>query len=833
MFKICSPSINEIFSQLHSSENGLTNDEAAQRLLKQTAGSKTESRISREFKLFIRQFTSPLVLLLSVAVILSGVLGETSDMLIILFILLATGLLSFFQELNAGRAVEKLQQMIHPVATVMRDGKSIEIKTNEIVSGDVLLFTAGDIIPADCRIIESNQLIVNESSLTGESYPVEKKPGEADENAPLTSKNNCLWKGTNIVNGTAKTIVVNLGKDSLFGHMQKSLQHETETVFEKGIKNFGYFLLRITLALAIVILGINLLFHRPIIDSVLFSLAIAVGMAPELLPAIMTLSMTAGARRMLKKKVIVKKLSSIFNLGEINILCTDKTGTITEGSVIVKEFVTGEGKADENLKLLASLNASLQSGFSNPIDDAIKKMNTDISGYEKLGEIPYDFLRKRLSVLVKKDSRSVLITKGAFANVLSVCDRFEANGVISNIDELKKTEFEKKFKDYSESGLRVLAISKKDVNSPSVKKEDEEQMVFAGFILLEDPLKKDVQQSIEKLKQLNVEIKIITGDNHYIAAYAARQLGMDDSKIITGSMLAEISQDALPVKACEANVFAEIEPNQKETIIRALQKAGKAVAYMGDGINDAAAIHAADTGISVEDAVDVAKEAADFVLMEKDLGVLADGIDEGRKSFANSMKYILINTGATFGNMFSLAGASLLLPFLPMLPKQILLTNFLTDFPYLAIASDNIDKEQMEKPAKWNFKTIRSFMIVFGIHSSIFDFITFFVIYFYFKSNEAGFQTSWFIESVMTELVILFIIRTRKSFIKSKPGNLLIIITVIAAVVTILITLPPVAPLLNFSFPQSRQLIAIVIILLLYVITGDLLKVYFFRKVNI
>jgi Mg2+-importing ATPase len=289
----------------------------------------------------------------------------------------------------------------------------------------------------------------------------------------------------------------------------------------------------------------------------------------------------------------------------------------------------------------------------------------------------------------------------------------------------------------------------------------------------------------------------------------------------------------MPVKACETNVFAEIEPNQKETIIRALQKAGKAVAYMGDGINDAAAIHAADTGISVEDAVDVAKEAADFVLMEKDLGVLADGIDEGRKSFANSMKYILINTGATFGNMFSLAGASLLLPFLPMLPKQILLTNFLTDFPYLAIASDNIDEEQMEKPAKWNFKTIRSFMIVFGIHSSIFDFITFFVIYFYFKSNEAGFQTSWFIESVMTELVILFIIRTRKSFIKSKPGNLLIIITIIAAVVTILITLPPVAPLLNFIFPQSRQLIAIVIILLLYVITGDLLKVYFFRKVKI
>ncbi|MFI5187430.1 MAG: HAD-IC family P-type ATPase, partial [Chitinophagales bacterium] len=536
------------------------------------------------------------------------------------------------------------------------------------------------------------------------------------------------------------------------------------------------------------------------------------------------------AKRMLKKKVIVKKLSSIFNFGEINVLCTDKTGTITEGSVKVKEFVNADGNDNEDLKLWASLNACLQSGFANPIDDAIKKLNTDISGYSKLGEVPYDFTRKRLSVLVKKNTISTIITKGAFANILAVCDQFETNGSDSKIDDAKKADLEKRFKDYSEGGLRVLAICKKDVNTTTIRKEDETEMIFTGFILLEDPLKDNVQQSIEKLKQLNVEIKIITGDNHYIAAYAARELGMDDSKIITGGMLTQISAEALPLKVVDASVFAEIEPSQKEIIIKALQKAGKAVAYMGDGINDVAAIHAADTGISVEDAVDVAKESADFVLLEKDLDVLTAGIYEGRKSFVNSMKYILINTGATFGNMFSLAGASLLLPFLPMLPKQILLTNFLTDFPYLAITSDNIDQEQMERPAKWSFKTIRSFMIVFGIHSSIFDFITFFVIYFYFKSNEAGFQTSWFIESVMTELVILFIIRTRKSFIKSKPGNLLIIISVIAMIVTILITLPPIAPLLSFSFPHSKQLIAIAIILSFYVITGDLLKIYFFKK---
>jgi Mg2+-importing ATPase len=830
MYKISSPPLEEIFSELKSSATGLSNAEAAKRLEEQNKHLKKESRFKRELKLFVRQFTSPLVLLLLVAVILSGILGETTDMLILLFILLATGFLSFFQELNAGRAVEKLQEMIHPVATVLREGKAIDIKTSEVVSGDILLFNGGDIVPTDCRIVESNELFVNESALTGESYPEEKKKGEVDENAPTASKKNCLWKGTNIVNGTARAVAVNLGKDTLFGRMQKSLQQSTETIFEKGIKKFGYFLLRITLVLSAIVLAINLIFHRPFIDSILFSLAIAVGMAPELLPAIMTLSMTAGAKRMLKKKVIVKKLSSIFNFGEINILCTDKTGTITEGSVRVKEIVNADGKTDENLKRLAFLNASLQSGFANPIDDAIKELNADMSGYKKVDEIPYDFTRRRLSVLVKKNDSGMLITKGAFTNVLSVCDQLETNGSVSKIDEAKKSELEKKFQESSENGLRVLAVCKKNISSSSVKKEDESQMTFAGFIFLEDPLKEGVQQSIEKLKQLNVEIKIITGDNKYIAAYTARELGMDDSKIITGDMLSQISPDALSAKAIESGVFAEIEPNQKETIIKALQKAGKAVAYMGDGINDVAAIHAADTGISVNDAVDVARESADFVLLEKNLDVLTDGIYEGRRSFVNSMKYILITTGATFGNMFSIAGASLLLPFLPMLPKQILLTNLITDFPFLAVASDNIDKEQTERPRKWNIKMIRSFMLVFGIHSSLFDFLTFYVMYFYFKLNESAFQTSWFIESVMTELLILFIVRTRRSFIKSRPGNMLLIIGIISAIVTVLLTLPPFGPLLGFSIPHTKQVIAIIIILLLYVITADLLKIYFFRK---
>jgi Mg2+-importing ATPase len=722
--------------------------------------------------------------------------------------------------------------MIHPVATVLREGKTIDIRTSEVVPGDILLFTAGDIIPADCRIIENNQLQVNESSLTGESYPVEKETGVVEEKASISRKVNCLWKGTNVISGTAKAIAVNLGNDTVFGQMQKSLTTTTETAFEKGIRKFGYFLLIITVVLSLIVLGVNLYFKKPVFDSILFSLAIAVGMAPELLPAIMSLCMTAGAKRMLKKKVIVKKMSSIFNFGEVNVLCTDKTGTITEGIVKVKDILDSDGNGDENIRLLAFINASLQTGFKNPIDSAIVALRLQNNDYKKIAELPYDFNRKLLSVLVENKGQFILVTKGAFKNVLAICSQYQVNNAAIAITESKRTELEKKFQDYSEQGFRVLAIARKDIQAAKVEKGDEHEMIFLGFILLEDPLKDGVRQSIEKLERLNVSIKIITGDNRHIAAYVARQIGTDDSAIITGEMLSSIPPKELPAKISDACVFAEIEPSQKEQIIKALQRAGKAVAYMGDGINDVAAIHAADTGISVEDAVDVAREAADFVLLEKDIDVLADGIIEGRRSFANSMKYIFITTGATFGNMFSVAGASLLLPFLPMLPKQILLTNFLTDFPFLAVSSDNIDEEQMERPGRWNIGLIRSFMIVFGIHSSIFDFLTFYAMYFYFRLTESAFQTSWFIESVMTELLILFIIRTKRSFTKSKPGKLLMLITAVAVLITALLPVSPLAPLLGFSIAHTRQVIVLVIILLLYVITADLLKIYFFRRLD-
>ena len=826
---ISSDSIESIYSSLNSSIAGLSSEVAKQRLVELNKAEKKETRFKREFKLLVRQFTNPLILLLVVAVILSAILGENSDTLIILFILVSTGLMSFFQEQQAGRAVEKLQQIIKLKCLVVRDGKEESINTEDVVQGDIIIFNAGDIIPADCRIISSNELHVNESTLTGESFPVEKMEGALKESSTIAAKTNCLWKGTSVVSGKSTAIVVFTGLDSVFGKIQKSISNQSETAFEKGIKHFGFFILQITVVLAILILGVNLYFKKPLFDSILFSLAIAVGMAPELLPAIMTFAMSAGAKRMMTKKVIVKKLSSIFNFGEVDILCTDKTGTITEGIIEVKDIVDPLGKPNESLKKWAYMNSFFQNGFNNPIDEAIIKLNINIDGYEKADEIPYDFIRKRLSVLVKSQNTNTIITKGAVINILGICTSYEDNGVVTEITDSVKKNIETIFKNYGEQGFRAIGLCKKENHGGKLTKEDETNMIFLGFILLMDPLKESAVDSIEKLNKLNVSTKIITGDNRYIAMYTAKQLGIPDPKILTGENLNTMSPEALAVQAVQTNVFAEIEPHQKEQIIKALQKAGKTVAYMGDGINDVAAIHAADAGISVNDAVDVAKEVADFVLLEKDLSVLVDGILEGRKSFANSMKYILINTGATFGNMLSVAGASLMLPFLPMLPKQILLTNFLTDFPYLSVASDNVDDEVLKKPGQWDMKVIQKFMIVFGIHSSLFDGLTFYIMYFHFKLKNSDFQTGWFLESVLTELCILFIIRTKKSFIYSKPGKALIITSAIAFVITVILPISPLADSLSLGIAHTQQIIAIALILLLYVITADGLKILFFK----
>jgi Mg2+-importing ATPase len=818
------------FIQLNSSEKGLTQINAESIEKQRLAHKRTKSGFEKDIQLFLSQFKSPLMLLLIGAVILSAFLGDTSDVFIILFIVVSTGLLSFFQERNAGKVVEKLQSMIALKSFVLRDGKQQEIVSSDIVPGDVLLLKAGDMIPADCLLIEANELHANEASLTGESYPVVKQVGILDEHKSLAQRTNCLWEGTNIVSGTAKALVIETGDQTIFGNIAEGSSKKVETSFEKGIKDFGFFLMKITLILSIFILGVNLLNHKSPLESVLFALALAVGMAPELLPAITTIAMSAGAKRLLAKKVIVKKLSSIQNLGEVNLLCTDKTGTITEGSIKVSDVVDILGTSSDFVKKIAYWNAMLESGYSNPIDEALKNMTATTSSLpEKLGEVPYDFIRKCLSVAVQTESDKILISKGAFIQILALCTKVRlSDGSIAELSTQQQF-IKQQFETYGKQGLRSIAVCYKNIDTKDISKDSENEMIFAGFILLHDPVKAGIIETIAELKKLHVDLKIITGDNRNIATSIALSIGIANPVILTGQDLLETSTEALNKLVQQTHIFSEVEPQQKERIIQALRRS-YTVAYIGDGINDVSAITAADVGISVENAVDVAREAADFVLIEKNLMVLIDGIKEGRKTFANTLKYIFINTGSTFGNMFSVAIASLLLPFLPMLPKQILLTNFITDFPYLTIASDNVDEEQVAKPGKWDLKFIRSYMIIFGIHSSIFDIITFITLLFVLKVKESAFQTSWFIESILTELFILFIIRTHKNFFKSQPGKYLFLLSVLGLILTLGLPYMPFASDIGLTPLPMINLGIILLIVACYIITADLLKVWFFKK---
>jgi len=817
-------------SSLSSSIQGLTTAQVNRALLKHTNVKKTKTTFQKDLLLFIRQFKSPLMILLIGAVILSAFLGDNSDVYIILFIVLSTGLLSFFQERNASRVVEKLQSMIAIKCNVIRDGQSQEIDTKTIVPGDVLLFSAGDMVPADCLLMECKELHVNESSLTGESFPVRKEVIGLSDASELTNRTQCLWEGTSVVSGTAKAMVINTGENTIFGSIAKSASNVIETSFEKGIKRFGYFLMIITLILSVFIMAVNLSAHKSIIDAALFALALAVGMAPELLPAITTIAMSAGAKRMLEKKVIVKKLASIQNLGEVNLLCTDKTGTITEGVITVKGLVDVFGVPSLFVQKITCWNANLQSGYGNPIDDTLKRLGMPKEGLPlKLDELPYDFTRKRISILVNDQNNKTIITKGAFNEILSICTwvKNEAGEMVSI--ESYKDKLIKAYEQYGINGYRTIAICYKDIETSRMKLSDESNMIFAGFIQLEDPIKLGISDTIDALNNLSVQLKIITGDNKNIAKSIAQKIGIQNPILLTGKEITTSNAKDLIEQVSRTHIFAEVEPQQKEQIIQLLRQS-YTVAYIGDGINDVSAINVADVGISVNNAVDIAKEAADFVLLEKDLMVIVDGIKEGRKTFANTLKYIFINTGSTFGNMFSVAIASLILPFLPMLPKQILLTNFITDFPYLSISSDNVDSEQLEKPGKWNLKLIRNYMILFGIHSTLFDVITFGVLLYVLKVKESMFQTGWFVESILTELFILFIIRTQKNFFKSKPGKYLVWLSIFSLSITIGLPYMGFDAQVGLVSLPIQSLCWMLLIVLVYILTADILKVWFFKK---
>ncbi len=829
-------SATEMLKHLETVKEGLTGAEARQRLARYGSNLLKPQKRSDVFTLLLAQFNSPLILILFFATGLSFFLHDPVDALIILTIVLVSGLLGFWQEHSATNAVEKLLAIVQIRVAVLRDGGPQEIPVEEIVPGDIVILNAGDIVPGDCLVQESKDLFIDEATLTGETYPVEKSVGVLAAETPLGQRTNALWMGTHVVSGSAKALVISTGKETEFGKVSERLKlRPQETDFEHGIRRFGYFLMEVTLVLVIAIFAINVYLARPVLDSFLFSLALAVGLTPQLLPAIISINLAHGAKRMAQAKVIVKRLASIENFGSMNVICSDKTGTLTEGIVHLQSAVDVDGAPSDKVLLHAYLNAFYETGFTNPIDEAIRTHRQfDLSGYRKTDEIPYDFLRKRLSILVAHGDTHLMVTKGALANVLAVCSAAET-GAETIVDiAAVRDRIQQHFEEFSNKGCRTLGVAYKNMGSGSLMSKDYEAgMTFLGFLILFDPPKPNIIETIASLKNLGVALKIITGDNHLVAANVSQQMGLSNTKILTGPDLREMSDGALLKRVVDVDVFAEIEPNQKERIILALKKAGNVVGYMGDGINDASALHAADVGISVESAVDVAKEAADIVLLEKDLGVLVQGVREGRTTFANTLKYVFMATSANFGNMFSMAGVSLFLPFLPLLPKQILLTNLMTDFPEMTIATDRVDSEMVDYPRRWDIKAIRKFMITFGLVSSVFDYLTFGVLLLIFQATQTQFRTGWFLESVISASLIVLVIRSRKPFFKSRPAKYLLMATLLTVIVTLILPFTPLGEIFGFSRLPISFLLLLGTIVLLYIVTAEIAKTVFYKKVKV
>jgi Mg2+-importing ATPase len=829
-------SVAEMLQPLQTAKEGLTGDEARQRLARYGSNLLKPPKRSDVFTLLLAQFKSPLILILFIATGLSFFLHNPVDAFIILTIVLVSGLLGFWQERSATNAVEKLLAIVQIKAVVLRDGGPKEIPVEEIVPGDTVILNAGDIVPGDGLVQESKDLFVDEAMLTGETFPVEKMVAVLPAETPLGQRTNALWMGTHVVSGNAKALVINTGKKTEFGKVSERLRlRPQETDFERGIRQFGYFLMEVTLVLVVAIFAINVYLARPVLDSFLFSLALAVGLTPQLLPAIISINLAHGAKRMAQAKVIVKRLASIENFGSMNVICCDKTGTLTEGIVHLQSALNVGGAPSDKVLLHAYLNAFYQTGFANPIDEAIRTHRQfDLSGYRKADEIPYDFLRKRLSILVAHDDTHLMVTKGALANVLAVCSAAETGaGTIVDIAAVRD-RIQQCFEEFSNKGCRTLGVAYKNMGSRALMSKDHEAgMTFLGFLVLFDPPKPNIINTIVRLKNLGVSLKVITGDNHLVAANVSKQMGLSNTKIITGPDLRQMSDEALLKRVVDVDVFAEIEPNQKERIILALRKAGNVVGYMGDGINDASALHAADVGISVESAVDVAKEAADIVLLEKDLGVLVQGVREGRTTFANTLKYVFMATSANFGNMFSMAGISLFLPFLPLLPKQILLTNLLTDFPEMTIATDRVDNEMVDYPRRWDIKAIRKFMITFGLVSSVFDYLTFGVLLLILHATQDQFRTGWFLESVISASLIVLVIRSRKPFFTSRPSKYLLMATLLVVAVTLILPFTSLGEIFGFNRLPISFLLPIGIIVIGYIIAAEMAKTVFYRKVKV
>ncbi|NHV45262.1 MAG: magnesium-translocating P-type ATPase [Candidatus Verstraetearchaeota archaeon] len=828
--------IEELLKRLKTSLNGLSSKDVEERLKLFGYNELVKKKKRLAIISFLSHFKSPLVIILLIAGLISGILGETTNAAIIFFIVVFSIILDFYQESKAERAAEMLKQRVATTATVLRDGVKREVRLNEIVPGDIIYLSAGDIVPADARVITAKDLFVNQSVLTGESFPVEKIAQPLKSFDPsITEWRNYLFMGTSVVSGTARAVVVKTGSLTEYGKIAKRLvEREAETEFQRSIRNFGYMIMQVTFILVLFVFFINALFMRGILDSLIFSVALAVGLTPELLPMIISINLSKGAISMANKGVIVKRLAAIQNFGNMDVLCCDKTGTLTENRIKLILHVDINGDENEKVLLYSYLNSYFQTGLKSPLDEAILNFkDINVKNYQKIDEIPFDFVRKRLSVVVGNQNQYFIITKGAPEEIVNICTYYEVGDIIADITDEIHRKIEQKYIELSSEGYRVLAVAYKRLKEikPIYTVNDEKEMIFLGFIAFIDPPKETAREALQLLKKANIELKILTGDNELVTRKVCEHLGFDIKGIVTGSQIAQMHDDALARIVEEANVFCRVTPSQKDRIINALKKNGHVVGFLGDGINDAPSLKNADVGISVNNAVDIAKESADIILLQNDLKVLHDGVLEGRKTFGNTMKYIMMGVSSNFGNMFSVAGASLFLPFLPMLPTQILLNNLLYDFSQSTIPTDEVDQEYIEKPKRLDIRFIRRFMIFLGPVSSLFDFLTFFIMLFIFNAYESLFQTAWFIESLTSQTLVIFVIRTRKSpFWKSKPSKLLLLSSIAIVIFALVLPYTPLGEIFEFVRPPATFYIALAIILITYIILAEIIKNWFYKK---
>jgi Mg2+-importing ATPase len=772
-------------------KGGLSSAEATVRLNRYGSNTAADVVRSKLWLQFLLRFRNPLVILLLFASAISALTGDAASFVIIITMVVLSVSLDFFQEVRAEKSVDALRQSVAVKADVLRDGSITSIPVQQVVPGDIVRLSAGDLIPADGRLIDCKDIYVNQALLTGESFPVEKScsdlPKAVDD---ITEATNAVFMGTSVISGSGTMLVVDTGKATRLGQLAGSLAlRHPQTAFEKGVQSFGMLILYITIIMVLFVLLVNTLFHRPMLESFLFALALAVGLTPELLPMIMTITLSRGAMRMAKQKVIVKHLPAMHNLGAMDVLCTDKTGTLTEAKISMVKAVDTNWQESDDIFTLAYLNSYFESGVKTPLDQAIiDHGKPDITAWQKIDEVPFDFERRRISVLVASKDKRLLIVKGAPEDMLKLSTHYkDSTGNEPLFDDAKSAECTTKFESLSEEGFRVLGIAYREVDATHTTAAitDEMELTFAGFAVFIDPPKLDAAETLRALARDGIRVKIISGDNEHVTKHVCDMLGFDAGTIITGNEMLQMSDEALLARIDDTHVFCRVAPQQKSRIIAALKKRTHIVGFMGDGINDAAALHVADVGISVDSATDVAKEAADIILLEHDLSVIHGGVIEGRRAVVNTEKYILMGSSSNFGNMFSMAGAALFLPFLPMLPIQILLNNLLYDFSQTVIPFDNVDPEALEKPVHWNMRLIRRYMGIIGPVSSVFDFLTFYVLLKLLHATEPFFQTGWFVESSVTQVLIIFAIRTRKSMFRSKPHPAIIAMALSIAALSI------------------------------------------------